>query len=43
MVHIRVERLVGGIRKCFGHLNCILSLMNRDEVNSMTNIGRRKL
>lgn len=38
-----VERLVNDIGKCFGHLDSILCPVSRDEVDSMTNIGRGKL
>jgi hypothetical protein len=40
---IGVERLIDDIGECLGHLDSILSLASRDEMDSMVNIGRRKL
>jgi hypothetical protein len=40
---IGVERLVDDIGECLGHLDSILCLVSEDEMDSMVNIGRRKL
>jgi hypothetical protein len=40
---IGVERLVDDIGEYLGHLDSIVCLPSRDEMDSMVNIGRRKL
>ena len=36
------ERLIDDVPKCFGDLDCIFSLLRSDQVDSMTNVGRRE-
>ena len=40
---IRMERLVNDIGECFGHLDSTLCLVSSNKVDSMVNIGRKKL
>ena len=37
----RGEWLVDDVSKCFGDLDCIFSLLERDKIDSMMNVGRR--
>ena len=37
------DRLFGGVPKCFGDLDCIFSLLGKDQMYGIMNISRGKV